>query len=166
MCLPGHDDGLVPRKIEGTVNVVKARMEHRRIGRDAWLARLEAGWGGDNQQNTTAPSRRRRRFRGGRGPPRAFLVAHGGRARADTGRSRQFGKRRQRSSLLCFIASLCRFRAAFFSGPGSISVSLRHSAYKAHITSKHSLASKTAAQRIKVDICGSALPPSRNEKKQ
>ena len=73
------------------------------------------------------------------------------------------GKRRQRSSLLCFIASVCRFRAAFFRGPGSISVSLRHSAYKAHITSKHSRASKTAAQRIKADICGSALPPSRNE---
>ena len=73
------------------------------------------------------------------------------------------GKRRQHSSLLCFIASVCRFRAAFFGGPGSISVSLRHSAYRAHITSKHSRASKTAAQRIKADICGSALPPSRNE---
>ena len=88
-------------------------------------------------------------------------------ARADTGRSPwQFGKRRQRSSLLCFIASVCRFRAAFFSGPGSISVSLRHSACKAHITSKHSLASKTAAQRIKADICGSALPITRKEEKQ
>jgi hypothetical protein len=75
MCLPGHDDGLVPRKIEGTVNVVKARMEHRRIGRDAWRARLEAGWGRDNQQNTTAPSRHKRRFRDGRSPPRAFLLA-------------------------------------------------------------------------------------------
>ena len=85
-------------------------------------------------------------------------------ARAEA--ARQFGKpsrRRQRSSLLCFIASVCRFRAAFFSDPGSISDSLRHSMCKAHITSKHSLASKTAAQRIKADICGSALPPSRNE---
>ena len=88
-------------------------------------------------------------------------------ARADTGRSPwQFGKRRQRSSLLCFIASVCRFRAAFLSGPGSVSVSLRHSACKAHITSKHSLASKTAAQRIKADICGSALPITRKEETQ
>ena len=119
-------------------------------------------------QSTTAPSRRKRRFRDGRSPPRAFLLA----ARVAVGTRRHrplalaIGKRRQRSSLLCFIASVCRFRAAFFSGPGSISVSLRHSAYKAHITSKHSLASKTAAQRIKADICGSALPPSRKEEKQ
>ena len=83
MCLPGHDDGLVPRKIEGTVNVVKARMEHRRIGRDAWRARLEAGWGRDNQQNTTAPSRHKRRFRDGRSP-RAFLFSRGGRGHAQT----------------------------------------------------------------------------------
>ena len=41
-----------------------------------------------------------------------------------------------------FYRSRVPFRAAFFSGPGSISVSLRHSACKAHITSKHSPASK------------------------
>jgi len=64
-----------------------------------------------------------------------------------------------------FIAPV-PFRAAFFSGPGSASVSLRHSACKAHITSKHSPASKTAAQRIKADIRGSALPIARKEAKQ
>ena len=41
-----------------------------------------------------------------------------------------------------FYRSRVPFRAAFFSGPGSTSVSLRHSACKAHITSKHSPASK------------------------
>jgi hypothetical protein len=104
-------------------------------------------------------------FRDGRSPPRAFFSA---RVAVGTRRHRPLGgnlasRRRQRSSLLCFIASVGRFRAAFLSGPGSVSDSLRHSVCKAHITSKHSLASKTAAQRIKADICGSALPPSRNE---
>ena len=119
------------------------------------------------QQDTTAPLRRKRRLSGGVLLERSCWPRGWPWARADTGRSPwQFGKRRQRSSLLCFIASVCRFRAAFFSGPGSVSVSLRHSACKAHITSKHSLASKTAAQRINADICGSALPPSRKEEKQ
>ena len=110
-----------------------------------------------------APSRRKRRLSGRKGSSSSVFfraVAVGTRRHRPLA---QFGKRGQRSSLLCFIASVGRFRAAFLSGPGSVSVSLRHSAYKAHITSKHSLASKTAAQRIKADICGSALPPSRNE---
>ena len=85
-------------------------------------------------------------------------------ARADTGRSPwQNWQAAAAFFPALFYRSRVPFRAAFFSGPGSISVSLRHSAYKAHITSKHSRASKTAAQRIKADICGSALPPSRNE---
>ena len=82
----GHD-GLVPRKIEGTANVVKERMEHRRIGRDACLARLEAGWGRDNQQNTTAPSRRKRRLSGRKESSSVPVLARWPWARADTGRS-------------------------------------------------------------------------------
>ena len=113
-----------------------------------------------------APSRRKRRLSGRKESSSSVFFRAGGRGHAQTQAARQFGKpsrRRQRSSLLCFIASVGRFRAAFLSGPGSVSDSLRHSVCKAHITSKHSLASKTAAQRIKADICGSALPPSRNE---
>ena len=105
-------------------------------------------------------------FRGGRSPPRAFLLhGAGGRGHAQTQAARlgNFGKAAAAFFPALFYRSRVPFRAAFFSGPGSISVSLRHSAYKAHITSKHSRASKTAAQRIKADICGSALPPSRNE---
>lgn len=101
---------------------------------------------------------------GREGSSSSVFFRAGGRGHAQTQAARlAFSKRRQRSSLLCFIASVGRFRAAFLSGPGSVSDSLRHSVCKAHITSKHSLASKTAAQRIKADICGSALPPSRNE---
>ena len=110
-----------------------------------------------------APSRRKRRLSGRKeSSSSVFFRAGWPWARADRPLV-QFGKRGQRCSLLCFIASVGRFRAVFLSGPGSVSDSLRHSVCKAHITSKHSLASKTAAQRIKADICGSALPPSRNE---
>ena len=89
----------------------------------------------------------------------------GGRGHAQTQAARpgKLGKAAAAFFPALFYRSCVPFRAAVFSGPGSISVSLRHSAYKAHITSKHSRASKTAAQRIKADICGSALPPSRNE---
>ena len=106
---------------------------------------------------------------GREGSSSSVFFRAGGRGHAQTQAARQFGKpsrRRQRSSLLCFIASVGRFRAAFLSGPGSVSDSLRHSVCKAHITSKHSLASKTAAQRIKADICGSAPPIPRNEAKR
>ena len=78
----GHD-GLVPRKIEGTANVVKERMEHRRIARDAWRARLEAGWGRDNQQTPQLPRDASLFFRDGRSP-RAFLFSRGGRGHAQT----------------------------------------------------------------------------------
>ena len=114
MCLPGHDDGLVPRKIEGTVNVVKARMEHRRIGRDAWRARLEAGWGRDNQQNTT-PSRHKRRFRDGRVLlerscwPRGCAIARA----CGGGRFELFAKAAVLLPLLCFIAAVVLFRSVF-----------------------------------------------------
>ena len=163
MCLLLGRMGAWP-KIERAPNVQKERLEHRHVGRDAWIAQLEADGGETTSKTPQLPRDASVGFRDGRSP-RAFLFSRGG--RVGTRRHRPLalaiGKRRQRSSLLCFIASVCRFRAAFFGGPGSISVSLRHSAYKAHITSKHSRASKTAAQRIKADICGSALPPSRNE---
>ena len=54
-------------------------------------------------------------FRDGRSPPRAFLLA----ARVAVGTRDHrplalvFGKRRQRSSLLCFIAPVCRFEPLF-----------------------------------------------------
>ena len=90
---------------------------------------------------------------GREGSSSSVFFRAGGRGHAQTQAARlAFSKRRQRSSLLWFIASVCRFRAAFFCGPGSVSDSLRHSACKAHTTSKHSLASKTAAQRIKADL--------------
>ena len=99
-----------------------------------------------------APSRRKRRLSGRKeSSSSVFFRAGWPWARADRPLV-QFGKRGQRCSLLCFIASVGRFRAVFLSGPGSVSDSLRHSACKAHTTSKHSLASKTAAQRIKADL--------------
>ena len=82
-------------------------------------------------------------FRGGRSPPRAFL-SYGV---VGTRRHRpivlaQFGKAAAAFFPALFYRSRVPFRAAFFSGPGSTSVSLRHSACKARITSKHSPASK------------------------
>ena len=128
---------------------------------------IGARMGRDNSKKPQLPRVARVVLRDGRSHPRAFLLAKGV----------AVGTRRHAARLgiwqaaaaffpALFYRSRVPFRAAFFSGPGSISVSLRHSACKAHITSKHSLASKAAAQRIKADICGSAPPIPRNEAKR
>ena len=102
------------------------------------------GRGGDKAKTPQLP-RVKRRFRGGRSPPRAFLLhGAGGRGHAQTQAAR-LGKISKAAAAFfpaLFYRSRVPFRAAFFSGPGSTSVSLRHSACKAHITSKHSPASK------------------------
>ena len=108
-----------------------------------------------------APSRRKRRL-SGRSASRAFFSARVGRGHAQTGRLCNLASGGSVAPCSVLSPPWAAFEP-FLSGPGSVSDSLRHSVCKAHITSKHSLASKTAAQRIKADICGSALPPSRNE---
>ena len=131
--------------VECAANVPKERWGRRNVGRDAWRARLEAGRGGDKGKTPQPPPVAGVVFRGGRSPPRAFLLhGAGGRGHAQTQAAR-LGKISKAAAAFfpaLFYRSRVPFRAAFFSGPGSISVSLRHSACKAHITSKHSPASK------------------------
>ena len=111
-------------------------MEHRRIARDAWRARLEAGWGRDNQQNTTAPSRRKRRFRGGRSPPRAFLGAAQLRDCTRAWRSRfdLFAKSGGAPSAALFYRRCSAFYERFLALRAAQRNTRRHSAYTAQNT--------------------------------
>ena len=90
----------------------------------------------------------------------AIARAHGG-GRAST----FFAKSGGAPSAVCFIAAVARFRTVllwFVQRSGTQGDTVRTQ----HVETTARLASKTAAQRIKADICGSALPITRKEEKQ
>ena len=103
---------------------------------------------------------------GGRSPPRAFL----GWESRDCTRARDGGRFAfwQAAVLLpqlCFIAAVARFRTVllwFVQRSATQGDTVRTQ----HVETTARLASKTAARRIKADICGSALPIARNEETQ
>ena len=92
--------------------------------------------GRDNQQNTTAPSRRKRRFRGGRSPPRAFLGAAQLRDCTRAWRSRfdLFAKSGGAPSAALFYRRCSAFYERFLALRAAQRNTRRHSAYTAQNT--------------------------------
>ena len=103
MCLPAGMMELVPPKIEGAASVPEQRGGRRHVGRDAWRALLEAGWGETTSKTPQLPRDASVGFRDGRSP-RAFLFSRGGRVGTRIHRplALAIGKRRQHSSLLFY----------------------------------------------------------------
>ena len=151
-------------KIERAATVPKGRLEHRRIGRDAWRARLEQDGGETTSKTPQLPRVACVAFGAEESPPRAFLLA--ARVAVGTRRHRPLALAIWQAAAAFLPALFYRFRvplsSRFFKRSGQrIGFAASQCVQSTHNLKAHSLASKTAAQRIKADICGSAVPPSR-----
>jgi len=115
MCLPAGMMELVPPKIEGAASVPEQRGGRRHVGRDAWRALLEAGWGETTSKTPQLPRVASVAF-GAEGvllerswAPRSCAIAraHGGRA------STFLPKAAVLLPQLCFIAAVALFTSVF-----------------------------------------------------
>ena len=149
MCLPAGMMELVPPKIEGAASVPEQRGGRRHVGRDAWRALLEAGWGETTSKTPQLPRVASVAF-GAEGVllERSCWPLAIARASQEAGASTILPKRRCsfRSSVL---SPSVRVFEPFFCGSCSAAEYKASQGVQSTHTSKHSVASKDCCAQNK-----------------